>query len=213
MAWEWVAPTGTALVGVSGIVATYLAGRRQASTALTATREQIGASLALGQQQMQGQLALAREERRQRRAEAAYLELLRALNDGQRWAAEVEDYAYDDNRGKQQPRETELVADINEHATLNAVWSPDVQALVMQWRKAVTRVRVGSNQVRRRNMSPQLAAGDPKVLEHLHASEDRLTKATAEMRRLDAQIRQQVWAELNSPVHGTDLVVPLGPKD
>ena len=74
MAWEWVQPvatsTGTAIVGVAGIVATLKAGNRQAKVAIDVARQQGDA-----------QVATAREERQQRRLEASYMELLTALSE------------------------------------------------------------------------------------------------------------------------------------
>lgn len=82
MAWEWVAPvaaaSGTAIVGGTGIIVTPRVGRRQQTTAL-----------AVAQQQADAQVAVAREERQQRRLEAAYLELLKAVTKIHYWAFTV----------------------------------------------------------------------------------------------------------------------------
>ena len=82
MSWEWVAPvaaaSGTAIVGVTGILVTARSGQRQQTTALE-----------VAQQQADAQVAVAREERLQRRLEAAYLELLTAITEFRYWAFTV----------------------------------------------------------------------------------------------------------------------------
>jgi hypothetical protein len=40
MAWEWVAPVATGLVGVAGIASTYLNGRLQTNTSVQLAREE-----------------------------------------------------------------------------------------------------------------------------------------------------------------------------
>jgi hypothetical protein len=64
MAWEWVAPVATGLVGVAGIAGTYLNGRLQTNTSVR----------------------LAREERTQNRLERAYLEVQRVVERYAQWA-------------------------------------------------------------------------------------------------------------------------------
>jgi hypothetical protein len=89
MAWEWVAPAGTALVGVAGIAGTYWATRRQADAALTSSRESNENALAVARRQDEAHLAALREERLQRRLEMAYQELLVRLSQTWQWVLSV----------------------------------------------------------------------------------------------------------------------------
>src|ERR1700735_900546 len=81
VAWDWMAPMGTAVVGLAGIAATYFSGGRQAATAREVTEHQSEALL-LAQ----------REERHQRRIEAAYPALLDVLSKLRHWAMQVDEY-------------------------------------------------------------------------------------------------------------------------
>jgi hypothetical protein len=74
MSWDWVAPTGTAVVGLAGITATYLSGKRQVSSARELANDQVTAAA-----------TARREERNQRRIEAAYPALLDVLSEGADW--------------------------------------------------------------------------------------------------------------------------------
>lgn len=132
MAWEWVAPVATSVatlgVGVAGIVATYMAGNRQQDSALAVT-----------QQQVDGQIAVAREERRQRRLEAAYQELLAVLSHTYAWVLTV--YPTWSKAGEYtMPPMPELPDKARTEALLTAYWSPRVQQLMDPWRDALTDV-------------------------------------------------------------------------
>jgi hypothetical protein len=69
MAWDWVAPAGTAAVGITGIAATYFTGERSRSNAKE-----------LAEGKNQHDLSVIREQRRQQRQAEAYIELLTFSN-------------------------------------------------------------------------------------------------------------------------------------
>ena len=75
VSWEWIAAP---VVGLAGIIATYLTGGRQQQTALIVANQQTSV-----------QVATAREERQQRRLEGAYLELLTAMTHMHYWVFTV----------------------------------------------------------------------------------------------------------------------------
>jgi hypothetical protein len=66
MAWEWAAPTATAIVGIGGIIGTYRGGSRQTETVL-----------AVADRQIEAQVRTARDARNQERLERTYQELAR----------------------------------------------------------------------------------------------------------------------------------------
>jgi hypothetical protein len=107
MAWEWVAPVATGVVGVAGIVGTVLSGRQQSSVTLQ----------------------LAREERTQGRLERAYQEVQRVVERSGRWA----DSAMPMIGGPGQdlyPLHPEDDSQTLEATTLRLYWSPEVRKLI-----------------------------------------------------------------------------------
>jgi hypothetical protein len=124
MAWEWVAPMGTAAVGIAGIVATYLSARQQAFTARQVSN-----------QQAQTLLLAQRVERNQRRIEEAYPLLLDSLSQAKNWAMRVDDYMYG-NTDERPPPPPDSAFELMDHGSLVAVRSPRVADLLEQWSKA-----------------------------------------------------------------------------
>lgn len=110
MTWDWV---GTLVVGVAGIIATYMAGARQQKTALAVVRQQIDA-----------QVAVAREERQQKRLEEAYLELLSALRLVHYWVFTVYPPMTNKPEGYTMQPLPELPDSAQKEALWTAYWSP-----------------------------------------------------------------------------------------
>jgi hypothetical protein len=126
MAWEWVAPVAGAVVGVAGIIATYMSGSRQQQTALAVTQQQIDA-----------QAAVAREERQQRRLEEPYLELLSALTRIHYWVFTVYPPITSKPEDYTMPPLPELPDSVQKEALWTAYWSPRVEQLMKEWESTV----------------------------------------------------------------------------
>src|SRR4051812_555107 len=88
MAWEWVAPVVTGAVGIAGIGGTVWSGNKQANTAKKNAEIQADMARTAAQIQAGTAVGLADTERRQRRLEDAYVELLTMAIEGY-------DYVYD----------------------------------------------------------------------------------------------------------------------
>lgn len=121
MAWEWVAPVATGLVGVAGIAGTYLNGRLQTNTSVR----------------------LAREERTQTRLERAYLEVQRVVERYAHWAdatmPTISATGHDPH-----PPLPENDGQTLEATALRLYWSPEVRELVQVWTDARNRLAAQS---------------------------------------------------------------------
>jgi hypothetical protein len=117
MAWEWVAPVATSVLGVAGIAGTYLNGRRQTNVTVQ----------------------LAREERTQGRLERAYQEVQRVVDRSAQWA----DATMPMVGGLGQdlyPPPPENDGQVLEASALRLYWSPEVRRLVQAWTDARNRL-------------------------------------------------------------------------
>lgn len=123
VAWEWIAPTGTALVGVVGIAAAVYGGNRQTATALAVARQQVD-----------GQVMIAREERLQRRIETAYAELLVVLIQCEDYVTQVSGATF----GGGTPSDIRAPAvfrdRIGAEGSMSAYWSPRTRQLIDEMR-------------------------------------------------------------------------------
>jgi hypothetical protein len=126
VAWEWVGPTGTAVVGLGGIAATYFSGRRQVGAARQVARDQANAGL-----------RAQREERNQRRLEGAYPNLLDVIAAGTEWLWEVDAFMSAETADATPPGQPDGVAQLMRQGSLTAIWSPQVALLVRDWSRAV----------------------------------------------------------------------------
>jgi hypothetical protein len=129
MAWEWVAPVVTGIVGVSGIAGTYLNGRRQTNVTVQ----------------------LAREERAQDRLERAYLEVQRVVERSAQWAASAMPIVGGSGQDLYPPPPADD-AQVLEASALRLYWSPEVRELVQAW--TVARNRLAGHVLAARSSEP-----------------------------------------------------------
>lgn len=125
MAWEWVAPVATGLVGMAGIAGTYLNGRLQTNTSVR----------------------LAREERTQNRLERAYLEVQRVVERYAQWADATMPFMSGAGHDPHPPL-LENDGQMLEATALGLYWSPEVRQLVQAWTDARNRLAVQSSTAR-----------------------------------------------------------------
>jgi hypothetical protein len=125
MAWEWVAPVATGLVGMAGIAGTYLNGRLQTNTSVR----------------------LAREERTQNRLERAYLEVQRVVERYAQWADAIMPFMSGAGHDPHPPL-PENDGQMLEATALCLYWSPEVRQLVQAWTDARNRLAVQSSTAR-----------------------------------------------------------------
>lgn len=127
MTWEWLAAP---VVGLAGIISTYLAGGRQQQTALAVVRQQTDV-----------QVAVAREERQQRRLEEAYLETLTALSHIYYWVFAVYPPITQTPEQYTMPPLPELPDNARKEAAWTAYWSPRVEQLMDEWQLTVRKLQ------------------------------------------------------------------------
>jgi hypothetical protein len=179
MTWDWV---GTLVVGVAGIIATYMAGARQQKTALAVVRQQIDA-----------QVAVAREERQQKRFEEAYLELLSALTLVHYWVFTVYPPMTNKPEGYTMQPLPELPDSAQKEALWTAYWSPRVEQLMKEWESTVRQLQSAGMEISlglRTEKSGQRSSIDLQSLQlHLPALKEKVIQA-------DRRIREQVRLEL-----------------
>ena len=113
MAWEWVAPVGTAVVGIAGIAGTVISGRWQANVTVR----------------------LAREERAQARLERSYQEVQRVVERSAQWAASAMPIVGGPGQDLY-PLPPEDDTHTLEASALRLYWSPEVRQLVQAWTNA-----------------------------------------------------------------------------
>lgn len=205
MAWEWVGPISTAVVGVAGIAAAYVSGQRQVATALNVSDRQ-AETLLLAQ----------REERHQRRLEAAYPPLLDVLAAGDAWAWQVDSFATGDSGRSEPPPMPDDVRRLSERGALTAVWSPQVSALVREWSigagSAMSAARRLSYCWRDHGVQKPSDRNSPgpdltDVLEgratHTDQLDGRFRANHERMRMAAVRLREQVWRELRAGTSDT----------
>lgn len=187
MAWDWVAPTGGAIVGVVGVIATYKAGNRQQATALASVDKQV-----------EGQLRGQREERRQRRLEMAYGELLTMLSETYQWARSVFPVFTSSPEEYRLPPMPDSAEPARREAIVTLAWSPRVQQLMDPWRDAISAVYGLGVAIQTELESDKRGGG-------FDSGEARkeLPKRVHDVWLADQVIREQVWRELNGDHDGS----------
>ncbi|XRQ07371.1 hypothetical protein ACN3XK_64520 [Actinomadura welshii] len=186
MAWEWVSPvatsTGTLVVGIAGIVATYKAGNRQQETALSVAK-----------QQAEAQASAAREERQQRRLEEAYTDLLITLSHVDDWLHRVYPLITENKEQYTMPSMPEIPNRIEREAVLTAYWSPQIQRLHTDWRQAVAELRHTGMDIeyiqKQEELGRESGLNKAEILKSL-------PKQKEAVREADQAIRSQVRLEL-----------------
>jgi hypothetical protein len=128
MSWSWIAAP---IVGVVGVVTTYLAGWRQQKTTLT---------IATGQLEATAQAA--REDRRQRRIEAAYTDMLTAMRRVYYWVFTVYPPMTQTEEEYTMPPIPELADPAASEALWSTYWSPRVEQLMDDWELAVRKLQL-----------------------------------------------------------------------
>lgn len=131
MPWEWVAPAGTAAVGLAGIAATYFGAGRAAETAKDVSDRSAKTAKEVAERQAEAMLAAQREERHQRRLDAAYPALLDELNQGEGWIALTSEYRVG-NGMTEPPTPPNVLWTMARQGQLGAVRSPRVANLVTE---------------------------------------------------------------------------------
>jgi hypothetical protein len=189
MAWEWVAPVGTATVGLAGIAATYLSGRRQVSAARDVAHDQAEAAL-----------RSQREERQQRRIEGAYTVLLEVVGEGLAWLdlAYGVDVDFSSKEKGKLPKLPERISNIHLNGSLNAVCSPAIRDMTLRWRGIMVSVReTGNLLIELRNGS-----STPTRVATFKEFDERYIPLHVEGRKLAAKIHEQAWRELKGEDSG-----------
>ena len=199
MAWEWVAPVGTSVVGIAGIAAAYFSGRRQTRTEREVAADQAAATL-----------RAMREERQQRRIEAAYPMLLDVVAEGSAWLWRVDTFALGGTDDLRPPAQPEAVASLVQRGSLTSVWSPHVAQLAREWTVAVGSAwsaarRLGylwedqeDQVIPNRNVPAGLdledvAEGRVTQVDYLY---QRFATSSRKAIGVESRIRDQVWREL-----------------
>jgi hypothetical protein len=193
VAWEWVAPTGTAVVGVVGIAGTYFAARRQAETTLITSRESNETALDVVRRQIDGSLQAERESRHHRRLEEVYIEMLIQVRVFVRFAQDVWTYLL--SAGSEPPADP-LTVEPRERAEALylAYWSPKVEdrwGLFLECVLGMRDVLTLARQVRE--------DGAPHDLAAIHQSARDLGERFSQM---EERLVGQVWAELRGEDDG-----------
>jgi len=164
MAWEWVAPVATGLVGVAGIAGTYLNGRLQTNTSVR----------------------LAREERTQNRLERSYVEVQRVVERYAQWADAtmpiISAVEHDPH-----PPLPQSDGPMLEATALRLYWSSEVRGLVQAWTDARNRLAAQSFAAR---VHEKLVADAwmkaPELKQAIRDAEDALlTRMSEELRAIE----------------------------
>ncbi|MEU8409523.1 MULTISPECIES: hypothetical protein [Micromonospora] len=139
MAWDWVVPVAAsgfgALVGVSGIVASFKTSEKSRQHAENLAKERHRHELELAKQKSEHDLRLAREQRRQERQSVAYAEILKEVQRVSFWAnASHPKEALDKDDA---PKHLHLVTDPAADALLRTYGSNEVIDLFDTWRTSV----------------------------------------------------------------------------
>ncbi|MBO4140164.1 hypothetical protein J5U46_08420 [Micromonospora tulbaghiae] len=142
MAWDWVVPVATsgfgALVGISGIVASFKTSERSRQHAENLAEERHWHELELAKQKSEHDLRLAREQRRQERQAVAYVEILKEVQRVSFWAnASHPDGAMEKDDA---PKHLHLVTDSAADALLRTYGSDEVIGLFDTWRTRVQEI-------------------------------------------------------------------------
>ena len=164
MAWEWVAPVVTGVVGVAGIAGTYLNGRHQANATVRLTRE----------------------ERTQTRLERAYLEVQRVVERNGLWA----DAVMPTLSGTEQdlyPLPPDNDAVVAEASAMQLYWSKEVRGLIHVWTDA--RNKLAQQSMLARNVEALRADGWVRAPDLKKAMND---AADALLERMAAELRGSV---------------------
>ncbi|MEU8026999.1 hypothetical protein AB0B88_32875 [Micromonospora haikouensis] len=135
MAWDWVVPVTAsgfgALVGISGIVASFKTSERSRQHAENLATERHRHEQELAKRKSEHDLRLAREQRRQERQALAYVEILKEVHRVSFWAnASHPKGALDKDDA---PKHLHLVTDPTVDALLRAYGSSEVIGLFDIW--------------------------------------------------------------------------------
>jgi hypothetical protein len=201
VAWEWVGQAGTAVVGLAGIAATYLSGRRQVVAARQTAMDQADAA-------RQSQ----REERHQRRLEVAYPKLLDVIAEADGWLHELE--AFNGAESDVAPQTPIVVDQLLGHGSITVIWSPMITHLVHEWGDTVLEADSAGRQLAPLHASGLRATGDEAAWDATIADVrsgkvswiDYLTvelmSQTRKLQALQGRIHDQVWRELRGDSDG-----------
>jgi hypothetical protein len=172
MAWEWVAPVVTGVVGVAGVAGTLLSGRRQANVTVQ----------------------LAREERVQARLERAYQEVERVVERYGQWAVATMPFM---TVGEHNPHPPPPPGDHGlalEATALRLYWSPEVRRLVQMWTEACNQLMVQSISAQVHVSLTQAAwLKAPGLKEELHNAEEALLARMAYELRTVEPVKRWRW--------------------
>ena len=182
MAWEWTAPTASAVLGVAGIVGTYWTGKRQGE-----------ATIKVAERQIDGQVTIAREARQQQRKEAAYSQLLGVLIALERYAETVVSLTMDGRPPHDAQPPDGFYASLGGDGELAIYWTPAVRQLVESLRG---RLRELNQALLLYHIHVNEAGHDDQELEDELAA---LWDHTNAVRVANAAVRDEMSRELNLP--------------
>ncbi|MGX4655751.1 hypothetical protein ACWCHM_18825 [Micromonospora sp. SCSIO 07396] len=139
MAWEWIVPVTAsgfgALIGISGIVASFKTSEKSRQHAESLAKERHRHELELAKQKSEHDLRLASEQRRQERQAIAYAETLKEVQRVSFWAnASHPNGALDKSDA---PIHLHLVTDSTADALLRTHGSDEVIDLFDSWRTRI----------------------------------------------------------------------------
>lgn len=184
VSWSWIA---TAIVGVAGVISTYLAGARQQRATLEVATQHIEASA-----------EAAREERRQRRIESAYTDMLTALRRVYYWVFTVYPLLVQTPEQYTMPPLPEPADPAASEALWGTYWSPRVEQLMDQWELAVRELRQGGWAV---------GSARPGSIDEVEAK-NKLPELKQAVVDAFKAVRSQVGLELRGESDGRALDVP-----
>lgn len=185
--WMWPVATAcsSALVGVSGVIATYRSGHRQTHTALEIAR-----------QNTDNDFRLLVEERRLTRTTAAYTELMAQLFVVRGWVSSVFDRSASKYEMPEYPVEAVTA---QSDAAVQLGWTAPVQDLYGGWLASVERFVSAATYLSGVHQGRKNPAEEGRSVEEV--------RATVESRRADVlaaerALRDAMWKELNAPPGG-----------
>jgi hypothetical protein len=202
VAYEWVAPLATSVIGLAGITATYLTAKRQVATARAVVHDQAAAAL-----------RAQREERNQKRIETACPSLLDALSENNAWLWKLESFVFHEPESMTPPAQPDNVLKMPHRGAHPATWSPRVAQLADEWTIAAASASTHARFMGYlREEQPNAVPGNTDGVEPMDYLEGRASRADhlgakfkpahARTHVLNVEIRNQVWRELRSEDNG-----------
>jgi hypothetical protein len=146
VAWEWIGPTGSAVVGfvgavgaVTGIYFTYRTGERSRQHTLAIAEAKNALDLRLASEKHEHEVMVVQQEREQQRRVEAYIEVLTKVEKLGYWASRIHPLKASEHEDV--PNDSILRGDARNSALLLAYGSDEVRELYNMWCRCITEVK------------------------------------------------------------------------